>query len=508
MSDPQHSPETARALRVGLVLSDADTPSNGERRLISHLSRDPGYELAGLWAPGPAPVEPAPPLAALERRIAPLPPFLEEPAWAAAQPVTPLPPDFASCDVVVDFSPAADTITGPADAAYGIWRLSAFDPGAGQAEALAAAPATATVLTCYLHGHPPRDLARAVFDTKPMAMRNTAYLREKSVQLIVRQLARLHRDRTLPDPGPIAAPGPAPAGGGTLGYGGRVFGTVAKRLRDRAAARLGADPGGFALRVGHGGVEDFDPASGYDMPNPRGHYWADPFLMEYKGAVYCLFEDYDGRTGLGHIGAGVLTETGMDYLGRAHVAPHHLSYPFLFRHGHDIFMMPETHQAGRLEIWRATDFPLHWELHATGFEGMGLADAVLFEDAGDWWLFTGLCQDSFGDFCGELHLFRVSGPDLTWEEPHPLNPVVIGADTARGGGRVLRTGGRLLRFSQDNSGGVYGWGLNVMEITSLSAKAYAEHRVRHVRPDFAPGLTGCHHLDAAGGRWIMDVRRS
>ena len=88
----------------------------------------------------------------------------------------------------------------------------------------------------------------------------------------------------------------------------------------------------------------------------------------------------------------------------------------------------------------------------------------------------------------------------------PLALRGIDGTTARGGGRVFRQSGMLLRASQDNSHGVYGWGLNLMEITRLDRDGYAERRIRHVTPDLAPEVMGCHHFDAAGGQYVIDLR--
>ena len=46
-----------------------------------------------------------------------------------------------------------------------------------------------------------------------------------------------------------------------------------------------------------------------------------------------------------------------------------------------------------------------------------------------------------------------------------------------------------------------------MEITRLDQSGYAERRVRHVVGDFDETIMGCHHMDAAAGRFVIDVRR-
>jgi hypothetical protein len=45
-----------------------------------------------------------------------------------------------------------------------------------------------------------------------------------------------------------------------------------------------------------------------------------------------------------------------------------------------------------------------------------------------------------------------------------------------------------------------------MEVTELSLEVYSERCIRTIEPDFKPGLVGCHHFDAAGGRYILDAR--
>jgi hypothetical protein len=103
-------------------------------------------------------------------------------------------------------------------------------------------------------------------------------------------------------------------------------------------------------------------------------------------------------------------------------------------------------------------------------------------------------------------VFEVDGPELTRIEPHKHNPVVIGSTVARGAGRIFEHDGRLLRPSQRNTNGVYGYGLNIMEIEELTLDDYRERCIRTITPGFKPGLRGCHHFDATNGRYILDAR--
>ncbi|MEO8243083.1 MAG: hypothetical protein ABI832_12295 [bacterium] len=476
-------------------------------RLLAELLADAEFAIRVFAASAPVRELLSPtiaPVLAVERWAIPLPrrnalPVLPavavEPSGAARQ---------AAWDIIVDLGGgAADTALADA-ATHGLWRIVAQPLRA----ALASCTFTEAVLVRYDGDKSePRVIARAVYDTKPLATHNAAYVTEKSAQMILREIKRCARDGVSADLGlaETVASGPAP---GAFGYFVQTAAKTLQRLRRHIATRRGQFPQGFSLRLGHGSALDFDPAAARPVPMPEVALRADPFLIAHDGAVHCFFEDVDPKVGHGHIGVGRVTETGLSDVRPALRMPHHMSYPFVFHHEGALMMMPEVHAAGRLEIWRCTNFPDRWELHATAFEGTPVADSVLFDREGEWWLFTHISRDSFGDFCSDLHVFRVDGPQLTGLVPHRLNPVVTDASTARGGGRILNSDGRLLRYSQDNSGGSYGHALNVMEIVHLDLDHYEERRVRHITADFTPGLIGCHHFDALDGWFMIDVRKA
>ena len=186
----------------------------------------------------------------------------------------------------------------------------------------------------------------------------------------------------------------------------------------------------------------------------------------------------------------------------------HVSYPYVFECEGEIFMIPETHQRNRVEVWRCTHFPAKWELHATALEGMSPADTVILEWNEQRWLLTSLSTGSILDHCMELHVYRIDGPDLREVEAHPLNPVVLDTTRARNGGRPFVRHGRLIRPAQITSHGLYGFGVVFMEVTELSMEGYEEKEIRRIEPDRRQATTGCHHVDSSGDFFILDVRRA
>ncbi|MZR12496.1 hypothetical protein GQE99_05630 [Maritimibacter sp. DP07] len=494
-------------LRICVVLADGDAPGPGERRFLDTVSRDDRLSLHALTALPPPPSKLPAAFAGLlraEARTLPAP----DTAPALSEPIATF--DAGSvegCDVIVDFSHAEQAEALADKARFGLWRLSAFAEGAGLSEARLRSPATAVTLTCD-RGKGPIPIASARYDTKFLATRNRAYAREKSVQLLARELVRLARADTLPRRITPPPPAPVPAAWDVVDY---VFATAREfmmRAWRKVEAKRGRRPGMFFLRLGHGRLEDITLTDGVDLVPLSNSYWADPFLFEHGGRTYLFYEDYSYDTGRGHLSVGRLDGDTMAPMGPVMQRDIHLSYPFVFSWNGEILMIPETHQAERIEVWRATRFPMEWELLATGFEGVKAVDTVVFQRDGQWWLLTNICNDSFGDFGTELHLFRIDDPLLGGAAPHPLNPVVIDACTARGGGRIVERDGRLLRASQDNTHGIYGYGLNLMEITELSMESFAERPLRHLYPDDVPGVMGAHHMDAAGGYTVVDLRRT
>lgn len=499
-------------LHVAIVLTNAGGPSAGECRLLDVLRQNDQYQLT-LLSSGKSQGDRLPlaigAVLATERVLlnilrktpdfsCPTGPVLSLEQFADIQPAP---------DLIVDFS-GLDAVEALAKARpYGMWRLDAYGIGGGLDAAFQGRASTPVSLMHWPgDGHPPEAIAQAVYDTKTLAAMNAMYIQEKSVQLIERELARLtiNSDR----PATFAVTPPVVPGLGPLGrYMVVTFSDIVGRVWQEVMARIGRKPGMFEIRVGRGSLLDFDPADTVAVSVDGNRFLADPFLFENKGETFLFFEDFSYDTDLGHIGVGKLDGTKFEMIGPAYTAPHHLSFPFVFRHGDDIFMLPETYQANRLEIWRAVDFPTGWELYSTSLEGVSAVDSVLTEIDGEWWLFTNICRDSFNDHCAELHIFRTDGPAMTKIEPHRLNPVVIGSDTARGGGRIFCQDGHWYRVSQDNSGGSYGYGFNIMEIQELDLLHYRERRVRHVTPDFLPGLIGCHQYDAAGGLFVIDTRK-
>lgn len=510
-------------LRIAVALTDTELMPHWVRRLLDGIVRSDELELRGII--GPVLPPPAPPVHPfyriwnrIETRFAARPPEGEFPALASAlaRLSTCAPDDepglmALALDVVLDLSGNCGR-TLPAELAKeGIWYPDCIGLHAGTMglnAVIAQTPSTSLALFRRLAGRSgPELIAKGELNTKFIAARHELYAQEKSVPLILRELRRAHRGEMAPSgQAPSSASPDPPDLARTYRYLRLMLGEAGRRSVDGLRARCGQRPGMFSLNTVSADVLEFDPARATPCPLPGNQYQADPFLWEHLGRTYCFFETYDYRINRGSISVGEVGDRGLIDVRTALSTDCHLSFPFLFEHDGQLFMMPESCGNKRLEIWRCTRFPDRWELHSTALEGLVAADSHLARIGEDWWLFTNISDDPFGDMSSELHLFRVDGPDLANPVPHPLNPVVFDSRTARNAGRLIERDGVFYRPSQDNSHGVYGHGLNIMRIDRISLEDYSETLVRRIEPDFREGIIGCHHVDTRGDLVVFDTR--
>jgi hypothetical protein len=213
---------------------------------------------------------------------------------------------------------------------------------------------------------------------------------------------------------------------------------------------------------------------------PPGRFYADPFLIHRDGRHYLFFEDWDYAVNRGVISYVEIDESG------AHSAPRvaldtgsHLSYPCLFGDGDAVYMLPETGQRGRVELYRAHRFPEGWERERVLIEDVDARDPTLIRHAGKLWLFVALTADKDAA-ADELFLFWSDSLGGRWQ-PHPLNPISSDVRSARPAGRLFADGERLIRPAQDCSR-AYGWRVALREVERLDERGYRESPVGGIEP--------------------------
>jgi len=237
------------------------------------------------------------------------------------------------------------------------------------------------------------------------------------------------------------------------------------------------------------------------LPSPAGHFYADPFLLEHQGQLWLFFEDYRYDENRGRIACAPI-ESDLS-IGPARTCldlPYHVSYPFVFHHGSDVFLIPESASNESVDLYRATAFPFSWKLERTLFRGCAVDTTPILHDD-RWYFFTTLCEPPHNAVFGTL--FSAAQLSGDWVL-HPNSPISTDVRNARSAGRIQRLDGRLFRPVQDCSER-YGRRIHVQEILELTPSTCRERRLHSIEPDWEKDLKGTHTYDFSAGIEALDA---
>ena len=241
------------------------------------------------------------------------------------------------------------------------------------------------------------------------------------------------------------------------------------------------------------------------IKTPKNEFWADPFQVDYNGNKFIFFENYSYKSKLGKISCGVIENDKLIDIKDVLVKSYHLSYPFIYKTENDLFMIPETSENKRLEIYKCTNFPSEWVLYSTGFVGDEIKDCNIHkDDNNELWLFMNKKKFN-SDECSDLYIYKIDSLKLNSILPHKLNPVITDSSSARNGGSIFKYNNKVYRPSQINIEGKYGKGLNINEILKLNLTEYEEKISDFCLPNFDKSVNGIHHLDFTEDFFVIDL---
>jgi hypothetical protein len=356
-----------------------------------------------------------------------------------------------------------------------------------------------------------RVIYRSYSATDPVSLRrgrNKPFL--KSANFVVRRLRDLHRHgfefvEALPSYNEPTATGvpiyTTPTNRQMARFLGRTGMAILRRRLWRMALREEWFVAYRHVMEPRGEVEAGPPFQRLEHP-PR-HSFADPFVVGSDNRSYIFFEDYDIEAGKGSIGYVSLNGSEAPTApAPALEQPYHLSYPFLFEHAGEHYMIPETAATRRVELYRAIRFPDEWQLEQVLLDDLEAVDATLFHRDGRFWLFASV-GEAGGPTVDELFLFSSSSLDGDWK-PHPMNPIVSDVRRARPAGRLFERDGDLIRPSQDCSWR-YGSAVVLNRVTILTDDEYEEVPLGRIDPAWRKGNLGSHTYNFAGGVEVVDA---
>ena len=243
--------------------------------------------------------------------------------------------------------------------------------------------------------------------------------------------------------------------------------------------------------------------SDYVMPAARDYWVADPMLAEDNGKTYLFYEAaYHDK---GRIEVVELYDNGTT--SQPVIAlewEYHLSYPFVFKHGGEWYMIPESCAIHEVQLLKATHFPTDWE-YVTTLLKENAVDTTVQSVNGKLLLLTFLPQAGSERVFPKAFWLDLGGDIKLTEIPWPnFDPLQV-----RGAGRMIADGKRHIRPAQINQPMSYGDGVLFAECCCSDA-GYAEKEVgRLLAEDLCvPGwkIDGLHTYAATKQFEVIDVR--
>ena len=236
------------------------------------------------------------------------------------------------------------------------------------------------------------------------------------------------------------------------------------------------------------------------LPAPHGYSWADPRLFGHGSSTWLFFEQWQNGVSRGEIWGGLVGKgDSLSDLRPCLRQPYHLSYPQLFEDEGEIFLIPESEEAGGVDLFRARRFPDDWVLEKRLIE-FPCVDPTAFWWKDRWWMVVS--PQNVKGVAAISWLFsapRLTGPWVI----HPAGPVSESAKNARGAGPIFSYESRLIRPSQD-CGLSYGRALIFNEVLSLDGAGYAERVIGRVDAGWKPGLAGVHTYSRVNDWEVID----
>ncbi|WP_423599767.1 glucosamine inositolphosphorylceramide transferase family protein [Roseateles sp. MS654] len=239
-------------------------------------------------------------------------------------------------------------------------------------------------------------------------------------------------------------------------------------------------------------------------------YYADPFALREGDALHVFVEHFDYRTKRADLqrrtldlgsGAWSAPQTVLQL-------PFHLSYPFVFEHDGQVWMVPESSQANEVALYRAADGADRWERVCALLPDVRAVDASLLHHAGRWWMFYAVIGPDKRDQ-RELHVAWSETLQGPWT-PHPANPVRSAQDGARPAGTPFVDAQGLVTLPVQDSRTSYGGATRWLRFNRLTPDAVEICAMPETfTGDLAHGrfTSGLHTMSACGDVTLIDVKR-
>ena len=233
-----------------------------------------------------------------------------------------------------------------------------------------------------------------------------------------------------------------------------------------------------------------------EIPNPKGRFLADPSVFRYDDCDYIFVEDFFYSDRKGRISVIKIKNEQHDFLGIVLEEDFHLSFPFVFSHNNEIYMIPESSKNKDIRLYKCQKFPDKWVLDAILMSNISAADTMVFFQNKKWFMLTNICSSGLGDHQSELHVFF--SDDLksnNWKPITSGNPVIFDSLCSRNGG-LFSHKGATYRVNQIHGKKHYGKSFGINKINNISEHEFTEERVSEIGANFKKEIISTHGFSA------------
>lgn len=205
----------------------------------------------------------------------------------------------------------------------------------------------------------------------------------------------------------------------------------------------------------------------YVMPATRGYWVADPMPVKNGDKTYLFYEaahHNKGRIEVVEIQNDGTTSQPKVALERQY----HLSYPFVFKHRGEWYMIPESCAINEVQLLRATHFPTEWEYVKTLLKEYAV-DTTVKDYNGRLLMLTYVPEPGSENVTPRAFWMDWENDivlrEIAWRNYDPLQ--------VRGAGSIVVRQGRYIRPAQINQKTSYGDGVLFAECCCFDS-AYSE----------------------------------
>lgn len=238
------------------------------------------------------------------------------------------------------------------------------------------------------------------------------------------------------------------------------------------------------------------------IENPKYSFLADPFPFYFNNSHYIFMEEFSYINNKGKIVVYKVTGKNHERMGVALEENFHLSFPFIFCEQDNIYMIPESHQARGIRLYKCRNFPLDWELQEVLLSNMEAVDTIMLKFSEIWYMMTNVRTNKYSDFSTNLEIF--SSKTLlngTWKKIK--NTSASKLYNLRNGGLIIDKD-KIYRISQNNKFNHYGYSININLINDLGSSSYNEQHKAKLIPNFDKESIGIHSLNYSHSLLVFD----